>query len=77
MLPRARQIREPQIDHLHVPVLDGLQHVIGFGAVEEHGIPSRHVTERQKADREWSKAVSLLAICHSRLLSPGAARASA
>jgi hypothetical protein len=41
MLPRARQIRETQIDHLDVLSLDGFEDIVGRGATQKHLLPSR------------------------------------
>jgi hypothetical protein len=37
MLPDARQIGEPQIDHLDLLVLDRLQDIFGCGTIRNHG----------------------------------------
>jgi hypothetical protein len=36
MLPHSRQVREPQIDHLDVPILEGPQDIVGRGATQVH-----------------------------------------
>src|SRR3990172_8189546 len=44
MLPGAGQIREAQIDHSDVLVLDGLEDVVGGATIEKHELLS-HLTE--------------------------------
>ncbi len=39
VLPEARQVGEPQIDHPDVDVLDHLQDIVRRGAIETHGLP--------------------------------------